>query len=96
MEQILRATPHKFSVSNSRVDYLDPDQLHYYVLIFDFDSTMTERVEDLKRQFHRNPHYFFVTTFERPLGLGRLQFDYSDAPTDFRYPFPRIHLFQKK
>jgi hypothetical protein len=95
MEQILSATPHEATVSNSRIDYFAPDQQHDYVIIFDFDSTMTERVTDIKQRFHTSSDYVFVTTFERPLALGRLQIDYLKAPTDFRYPFPRIHLFQR-
>ncbi len=93
---ILNATHHEVTVTGSKINYLDPGHTVDYLLLFNFDSTMHERVDATLREWHESTLYRYVTTFAMPLHLGPLQFNYDMAPTDFRYPFPVIYLFAKR
>jgi hypothetical protein len=93
---ILNATHHEVTVSDSRIDYLDPEHAVDYLLLFNFDSTMHERVDETLAQWRASDLYAYQTTFSMPLNIGPLNFNYDMAPTDFRYPFPVIHLFARR
>jgi len=95
-EQIINSTRHEASVTGSDIDYFDPEHTTDYLLLFNFDSTMHERVDEKLARLHAGETYAYVTTFSAPWALGPLQFDYANAPTDFRYPLPIIHLFTRR
>lgn len=95
-QDILNATRQQATVTGSLVDYLDPEHAADYLLIFNFDATMQERIDAMLETLHQGVTYHYVTTFYNPLKAGPLEFDYLQAPTDFRYPFPVIHCFAKR
>jgi hypothetical protein len=93
---ILNATHHDVKVVGFSLDVLNPDLEVDYLLLFNFDSTMHDRVNEKLEEWHSSELYRYVETFQMPLHLGPLKFNYDMAPTDFRYPFPIIHLFARR
>ena len=95
-KDIIQSAGHQVEVTGSKLDYEQPENRVDYLLLFDFDSTMEERINERFESVVRGGNYRLVRTIEHPLALGPLRYDYRASPTDFRYPFPVIHLFAKK
>lgn len=78
----------------SDYDYEADDEIDY-IILFDFDSSMTERIDAKRSDLTQGGRYKQLTSFVNPLSFTGISYDYSDYPTDMRYPCPYIYLFAK-
>lgn len=81
-------------LTNSKIDYLSPANISDYIVLFEFDWTMRARIRARMEALLRSNRYRHVATFRNRPSFAGLAFDYADKPTDFRYPYPDIHLLE--
>lgn len=71
----------------------DPDL--DYIILFDFDNSMTERIDAKRAELSAGGVFAETHRFINPLSLMGISYDYGDYPTDMRYPCPYIYLFER-
>lgn len=84
----------KAVLTDSKTDYQNAEGAADYIILFEFDWTMTGRIRTRMDELLRSGRYRRVATFRNRPSLAGVEFDCADKPTDFRYPYPDIHLLE--
>jgi uncharacterized membrane protein len=84
------------TVLDSKQDYLRGGNVVDFLIIYEADPGNRAPLEKRRDQFLASGRYLLVGVHQNGIRFGRWVFDYTAAPHDFRYPFPRITLLRGK